>query len=120
MVCKSAERCELYCQEIQICQFVYKTFSILTFVVFSIVSDLWIFIFIGPLLIEGLDNEIDVSVIINIKCRVLETSLLTAREACNELSEKTGSEQIQVIGSKFVLYRENPKLPDEKRINLRK
>ena len=42
-----------------------------------------------------------------IKCRVLENSLLTAREACEELSKKTRSEPVQVIGSKFVLYRQS-------------
>ena len=39
-----------------------------------------------------------------IKCRVLENSMLTAREACDELSALTRSEQVQVIGTKFVLY----------------
>lgn len=33
-----------------------------------------------------------------IKCRVLENSMLTAREACDELSALTRSEQVQVIG----------------------
>ena len=42
-----------------------------------------------------------------IKCRVLEKSLHTAREACDELSRLTRSEQVQVIGSKFVLYRQH-------------
>ena len=42
-----------------------------------------------------------------IKCRVLENSLLTVREACDELSRLTRSEQVQVIGSKFVLYRQH-------------
>ena len=42
-----------------------------------------------------------------IKCRVLENSLLTAREACDELSRLTRSEQVQAIGSKFVLYRQH-------------
>lgn len=41
-----------------------------------------------------------------IKCRVLENCALTAREACDELSRLTRSEQVQVIGTKFVLYRE--------------
>ncbi len=41
-----------------------------------------------------------------IKCRVLENALLTTREACDELSKLTRSEQVQVIGTKFVLYRE--------------
>lgn len=42
-----------------------------------------------------------------IKCRVLENSLLTAREACEQLSRLTRGEQVQVIGSKFVLYRQH-------------
>ena len=42
-----------------------------------------------------------------IKCRVLENSLLTAREACDQLSRLTRSEQVQVIGTKFVLYRQH-------------
>ena len=53
-----------------------------------------------------------------IKCRVLENSLLTAREACDELSHLTRSEQVQVIGTKFVLYRESRSKPKEKRIQL--
>ena len=40
-----------------------------------------------------------------IKCRVLENSMLTAREACEQLAKLTRSESVQVIGSKFVLYR---------------
>ena len=46
-----------------------------------------------------------------VKGRVLENSLLTAREACDTLSEACGAEQVQVIGSKFVLYKRNPKEP---------
>ena len=42
-----------------------------------------------------------------IKGRVLESSMLTAREACDELSRLTRSEPVQVIGTKFVLYRES-------------
>ena len=42
-----------------------------------------------------------------IKCRVLENSLLTAREACEELARLSRSEPVQVIGTKFVLYRES-------------
>lgn len=44
-----------------------------------------------------------------IKLRVLETSPLTAREAAQELAEKTGSDIVQVIGGRFVLYKRNPK-----------
>ena len=44
-----------------------------------------------------------------IKGKVLENSLLSAREACDELSKRTRSEQVQVIGNKFVLYRQSHK-----------
>lgn len=42
-----------------------------------------------------------------IKCKVLENSLLTAKEACEQLAKRTRSEPVQVIGSKFVLYRQH-------------
>ena len=42
-----------------------------------------------------------------IKCKVLENSMLTAREACEELAKLSRSEPVQVIGTKFVLYRES-------------
>ena len=51
-----------------------------------------------------------------IKCKVLENSLLTAREACDELAEKTGAEGVQVIGSRFVLYKKNEDDPKIKLI----
>ena len=40
-----------------------------------------------------------------IKGRVLENSMYTAREAAEELSVATRSEVVQVIDSKFVLFR---------------
>ena len=46
-----------------------------------------------------------------IKGRVLENSMLTAREACDQLSELCKAEQVQVIGTKFVLYKRNDKEP---------
>ena len=42
-----------------------------------------------------------------IKCKVQENSMLTAREACDQPSRLTRSEQVQVIGTKFVLYRQH-------------
>ncbi|MDE7218243.1 MAG: ribosome assembly RNA-binding protein YhbY [Oscillospiraceae bacterium] len=42
-----------------------------------------------------------------IKCKVLENSMLTAREACEQLARLTRSESVQVIGTKFVLYRQH-------------
>ena len=40
-----------------------------------------------------------------IKGKVLENAPLTAREACGQLAVWTRSEGVQVIGTKFVLYR---------------
>ena len=42
-----------------------------------------------------------------IKCRVLENSMLTSREAAEELARATRSEVVQVIGTKFVLSRQS-------------
>ena len=55
-----------------------------------------------------------------IKCRVLDNSMLTAREACDELSRLTRSEQVQVIGTKFVLYRPSHKKDKKDKIVLPK
>lgn len=40
-----------------------------------------------------------------IKGRVLESSMLSAREACETLAEACHAEPVQSIGTKFVLYR---------------
>ena len=42
-----------------------------------------------------------------VKARVLENSMLTAREAADTLAARCRAEQVQVIGSKFVLYKRN-------------
>jgi len=46
-----------------------------------------------------------------VKGKVLENSMLTAREACDALAEACKAEQVQVIGTKFVLYKRNDKEP---------
>ena len=43
-----------------------------------------------------------------IKGKVHETCELNAREVCTELCERLNAEPIQVIGTKFVMYRQNP------------
>jgi RNA-binding protein len=43
-----------------------------------------------------------------IKGKTLETCPVSAEEAAREIAEKIGAEVVQVIGSKFVLFRENP------------
>ena len=46
-----------------------------------------------------------------VKGRVLENSLLSAREACDRLAEVCRAEPVQIIGSKFVLYKRNEQKP---------
>lgn len=46
-----------------------------------------------------------------VKGRVLENSMLSAREACEALCEACNAEPVQVIGTKFVLYKRNNKEP---------
>ena len=54
-----------------------------------------------------------------IKGRVLENNIeYDARLAAQELAAATRSEVVQVIGTKFVLYRESHSKPKEKRIEL--
>ena len=55
-----------------------------------------------------------------IKGKVLETAGMTSREAAEQIALETKSEVVNVIGSKFVLYRRNPEaqkieLPRDKR-----
>ena len=44
-----------------------------------------------------------------IKMKVLENSAYTTREAADLLAQATGSEVVQVIGSRFVLYLQKKK-----------
>lgn len=44
-----------------------------------------------------------------IKCQVLETALMSAREASDALCQATGAEGVQTVGNKFVLYRKSEK-----------
>ena len=62
---------------------------------------------IGENLVKQADDALEARELI--KCRVLENSGYTAREACDELAKRTRSEEVQVIGSKFVLYRTSHK-----------
>jgi len=71
---------------------------------------------IGENLIKQADDALEARELI--KCKVLENSMLSAREACDELSKATRSEQVQVIGTKFVLYRQSHKKDKADRIVL--
>ncbi len=55
-----------------------------------------------------------------VKGRVLESALISSREALEALAAAVGAEPVQAIGSKFVLYKENRDLPEEKRIQIKK
>ena len=70
---------------------------------------------IGENLIKQVNDALEARELI--KGKVLENSMLTAREAAEELAPLTRSEVVQVIGSKFVLYRRQPK-KDKRRIEL--
>ena len=58
---------------------------------------------IGDNLVKQADDALEARELI--KGRVLENSMLTAREAAEELKVAARCEVVQVIGSKFVLYR---------------
>lgn len=48
-----------------------------------------------------------------VKGRVLESALLTAREACDAICEGIGAEGVQCVGSKFVIYKKSEKKAQE-------
>ncbi len=50
-----------------------------------------------------------------VKCKVLNNSMLDAKETANELARATNAEFVQAIGNKFTLYRESK---DNKKIVL--
>ena len=58
---------------------------------------------IGDNLVKQADDALEARELI--KGKVLENCMLTSREAAEELAKATRSEVVQVIGTKFVLYR---------------
>ena len=72
---------------------------------------------IGENLIKQADDALEARELI--KGRGLDNNIdYDARAAAEELARATRSEVVQVIGSKFVLYRESHSKPREKRIQL--
>ena len=72
---------------------------------------------IGENLIKQANDALEARELI--KGRVLDNNIeYDARTAAEELAQATRSEVVQVIGSKFVLYRETHSKPKEKRIQL--
>ncbi len=71
---------------------------------------------IGDALIRQAEEALEARELI--KGKVLENAPLTTREAAEELARATRSEVVQVIGTKFVLYRETHSKPKDQRIAL--
>ena len=72
---------------------------------------------IGANLIKQADDALEARELI--KGRVLDNNIdYDASTAAEELAKATRSEVVQVIGTKFVLYRESHSKPREKRIQL--
>ena len=72
---------------------------------------------IGENLIRQADEALEARELI--KGRVLDNNIeYDARLAADTLAKATRSEVVQVIGSRFVLYRESHSKPKEKRIQL--
>ena len=72
---------------------------------------------IGENLVRQADEALEARELI--KGRVLDNNIeYDARLAAEELAKATRSEVVQVIGSKFVLYRESHSKPKEKLIQL--
>ena len=49
-----------------------------------------------------------------VKGKVLETALMTAREASDEICAATGADGVSCVGNKFVIYRFSEKLQSER------
>ena len=72
---------------------------------------------IGENLIRQADDALEARELI--KGRVLDNNIeYDARSAAQALAKATRSEVVQVIGTRFVLYRESHSKPKEKRIQL--
>ena len=64
---------------------------------------------INDALVKQTDDALRKRELIKIKV-LLESTPISPRDAANELSERTNSDVIQVIGGVIVLYRENPEI----------
>ena len=71
---------------------------------------------IGDNLIRQADDALEARELI--KGKVLENSMLSAREGAEELARATRSQAVQVLGAKFALYRETHSQEKDKRTKL--
>lgn len=64
---------------------------------------------VGENLIQQLLDALEARELI--KIRVLENALMTPREASDIVCEATGADPVQVIGTRFVIYKKSEKNP---------
>lgn len=60
---------------------------------------------INDQLIKQVDEALEARELI--KLRALETSPLNSRESADEIAQRVNADVVQVIGSRFILYRES-------------
>lgn len=64
---------------------------------------------VGENLIQQVNDALEARELI--KLRVLENALMTPREASDIVCEATGADPVQVIGTRFVIYKKSVKNP---------
>ncbi len=62
---------------------------------------------INDQLIKQIDEALDLRELI--KIRLFETTGMSVREAADQIAEATGSDVVQVIGWRFIIYRKSRK-----------
>ena len=67
---------------------------------------------VSETVLKQIDDALEARELIKIK--ILNNSVLEAKETANEIAEELGAEYVQSIGNKFVLYRES----EDKLINI--
>lgn len=64
---------------------------------------------VSPEIIKQADDALKARELI--KAKVLETSDISPKEAANIIANKVNADVVQVIGTKFILYRKNEEEP---------
>ena len=64
---------------------------------------------LGANFVQAVDEALEARELIKVK--LLETAPVTVREAADYAAERTGADVVQVIGTRFVLYRRRKKEP---------
>ena len=64
---------------------------------------------LGANFVQAVDEALEARELIKVK--LLETAPVTVREAADFAAQSTGSDVVQVIGTRFVLYRKRKKEP---------